>query len=55
MTVETAVHEADRSAPIDLFRFPNDSADRFIDDTGRITVSRDDLRWTRVDNAEAWR
>ena len=54
-TVERAVHTTKRTAPIDLFRFPPDSGERFIDDKGQITVSRDDLTWVRVENAEGWR
>jgi len=54
-TVERAVHTTERTAPIDLLRFPSDSAERFVDDKGRIAVSRDDLTWVRVANAEAWK
>ena len=54
-TVERAVHTTERTAPIDLFRFPPDSGERFVDDKGQITVSRDDLTWVRVENAEGWR
>ncbi|MEF8816583.1 MAG: hypothetical protein V5A20_04120 [Salinibacter sp.] len=53
-TVERAVHTTERTAPIDLLRFPPDSAERFVDDRGRISVSRDALTWIRVENAEAW-
>jgi hypothetical protein len=54
-TVEHAVHTTERTAPIDLLRFPPDSAERFVDDKDRITVSHADLTWVRVENAEAWR
>ena len=37
-----------RSAPFDLIRFPADSATRFIDDRGDISVSLGDLEWRRV-------
>ncbi|MFB6230863.1 MAG: hypothetical protein ABEL04_06875 [Salinibacter sp.] len=53
--VERAVHTTERTAPIDLLRFPPDSAERFVNEKGRIAVSRDDLTWVRVANAEAWR
>ena len=50
--VERAVRTADRTAPIDLFRFPPDSAERFVDAKGRIALSRDDLTCIRVDTAD---
>jgi hypothetical protein len=53
-TVERAVHTTERTAPIDLLRFPPDSADRFVDDKGRVTVPRETLTQVRVGNAEAW-
>jgi hypothetical protein len=53
--VERAVHTTERTAPIDLLRFPPDSAERFVNDRGRISVSRDALTRVRVANAEAWR
>jgi hypothetical protein len=49
-TVTTAGQSADRTAPIDLLRFPPDSADRFVDDRGQIAVSRDDVTGVRVKN-----
>ncbi len=52
---ETAVHKVDRTAPIDLLRFPPDSADRFVDTKGRISLDWDEVSWTQVGNAEAWR
>jgi len=54
-TVERAVHTTERTAPIDLFRFPPDSAERFVDDRGQVSVSRSALTTVRVANAEAWR
>ena len=52
--VERAVRTTDRTAPIDLFRVPADGAERFVDAKGRIAVSRDELKWGRIGNAEAW-
>jgi hypothetical protein len=52
---ETAVYKVDRTAPIDLLRFPPDSADRFVDTKGRISLEWDEVSWVRVGNAEAWR
>jgi hypothetical protein len=54
-TVETAVRSVDRAAPIDLLRVPTDGAERFVDDTGRISISWDDVEWERVEPAEAGR
>lgn len=54
-TVEHAVHTTERTASIDLLCFPPDSAERFVDDRTRITVSREALTAVRVANAEAWR
>ena len=47
-TVEAAVHDVDRTAPVDLIRFPPESAARFVDAKGRITISWDDVTWVRV-------
>lgn len=52
-TVEAAVHEVERSAPIDLLRVPPDAGDRFVDDKGRISISWDAVMWVRVGNASA--
>jgi hypothetical protein len=49
-TVTAAARTADRTAPIDLFRFPPDSAERFIDDRGRLSPTPDDLTHTRIPN-----
>ena len=46
--VDRAAQTADRTAPIDLLRFPPDSAEQFVDAKGRIAVSRNDLTWVRV-------
>ena len=46
--VEEAIAGLDRDAPFDLLTFPPDSADRFIDDRGRIHLSHDDLEWRRI-------
>jgi hypothetical protein len=51
--VEAVVHDADRSAPVDLLRFPADSAERFVDPKGRLSLSWSDLSRVRVGNAEA--
>ena len=52
-TVEGAVHDVDRTAPIDLIRFPSDSADRYVDEKGHVTISWEDVTWVRVGNASA--
>lgn len=54
-TVETAVHDVDRAAPVDLVRVPDDSAERVVDEKGRISIAWDDVSWTRMDDAAAWR
>lgn len=46
--VEEAIAGLDRRAPFDLLSFPPDSAERFIDERGRITISHDDLVWERL-------
>jgi len=51
-TVESAVHTSERTAPIDLLRVPPDGDERFIDENGRVSVSRDALTWVRIGNAE---
>lgn len=53
--VEAAVHSVSRQAPIDLIRAPEDAADRFVDDRGRVSLTFDDVHWTRVHNAESLR
>lgn len=46
--VQEAIEALDRQAPFDLLRFPDDSAERFIDDKGQIRVTHDDLEWVRL-------
>jgi hypothetical protein len=50
-TVEAAVHDVDRTAPVDLLRVPPDAGDRFVDAKGQVTIAWDDVRWVRVGNA----
>ena len=47
--VEQATNGLDRTAPFDLIRFPADSADRFIDREGNVTVTFADVEWVRVE------
>ena len=47
--INKAVAGIERSAPIDLLIFPHDSAERFIDESGAIQVTHDDLEWLRVE------
>ncbi|MEZ4861274.1 MAG: hypothetical protein R3C14_08205 [Caldilineaceae bacterium] len=37
-----------RQAPFDVLLFPPDSAERFIDESGQITLTHADLVWTRL-------
>jgi hypothetical protein len=50
--VEANVQEAlagrRRAAPFDLLVFPEDSAERFIDDHGEIHIRHEDLVWVRI-------
>ena len=46
--VTDAIEHLNRQAPVDLLSFPADSAERFMDNDGRIHISRDDLEWVRV-------
>lgn len=46
--VQAALADVKRSAPFDLLSFPDDSAERFIDDAGNITITHDDLTWVRL-------
>jgi len=52
-TVEQLVTDAlvgiDRQAPFDILCFPKDSADRFIDERGNITLAHVDLPWQRLE------
>jgi hypothetical protein len=45
--VAPILEDVRREAPFDLIAFTADSAERFIDDSGEITVSFDDLDWVR--------
>jgi len=45
--VRDALDDLRRDAPFDLIRFPADSAERFIDDEGRIRISHADVEWIR--------
>lgn len=46
--VREALDGVPRSAPFDLIRFPSDSADRFIDRDGNVTLTHDDVEWVRL-------
>ncbi|HWB12858.1 MAG TPA: hypothetical protein VG826_26770 [Pirellulales bacterium] len=47
--IEKAIAEIERSAPFDLLIFPEDAADRFIDESGTVRVTHDDLEWVRIE------
>lgn len=38
-----------RKRPVDLINFQKDSAQRFIDEHGRITIDHDSLNWVRLE------
>jgi hypothetical protein len=46
--VRDATQGLGRTAPFDLIRFPQDAAERFIDDEGVIRVRHEDLDWLRL-------
>ena len=46
--VAKALDGLNRTAPFDLLSFPPDSADRFIDAHGHITLTHDDVTWVRL-------
>ena len=46
--VADALAGLNRRAPFDLIRFPDDCADRFVDDAGAIRLSHTDLAWMRL-------
>jgi hypothetical protein len=46
--VRTARRDTSRSAPVDLLRFPPDSADRFIDEKGRISIEHEDAKRRQI-------
>ena len=52
-TVTDALSACARSAPVDLLRFPPDSAERFIDEKGRLTPTVDALERHRLGPAQA--
>lgn len=45
--VGAVLAEFEGSEDFDLLRFPADSAERFIDERGRIVLSHDDVDWVR--------
>jgi len=45
--VAEALDGRERRAPFDLIRFAPDSADRFIDADGNVTLTHADLEWRR--------
>lgn len=47
--VEKALGEARREAPVELWLIPEDSAERFVDARGNITVDFEDLQGRRFD------
>jgi hypothetical protein len=47
--IQKAAAGIERSAPIDLLIFPEDAAERFIDESGTIRVTHDDLEWVRLE------
>ncbi len=46
--VRAAAAGLDRTAPFDLLSFPADSAERFVEASGRITISHEDVAWVRL-------
>jgi len=46
--VREAVAGLHRSAPFDVLRFTAESAERFIDQNGRLHLTHDDVEWTRI-------
>lgn len=46
--VEKALKGIPLQAPIDLIVFPEDSAERFIDNNGTIDIAHSDLSWIRL-------
>lgn len=47
--VKKATAGIERSKPIDLLIFPEHAAERFIDESGMIRVTHDDLEWVRIE------
>jgi len=46
--VRRAAKGLNRSAPVDVIRFPADAGRRFVDDRGVVAVTHADLNWRRV-------
>lgn len=46
--VTKALAGVERDQPVDLLRFPSDSAERFIDGEGNVHLTHDDLEWIRI-------
>jgi hypothetical protein len=46
--VRAALGDGVRTAPVDLLSFPADSAERFLDTHGQITISRAEIGWIRL-------
>lgn len=49
--VRAALDEREREAPFDLLAFPRDSAERFVDARGHLTLDFDDVEWVRLGGA----
>jgi hypothetical protein len=49
--VNDALNGLRRSAPVDLLCFPEDSAERFIDELGNIRLNFHELEWVRLGEA----
>ncbi len=45
--LQAVAEAAPRTAPLDLIRFPPDSAERFLEADGEIRIRREDLEWAR--------
>ena len=48
MIVKEALDGLRRSSPVDLISFEDDSAQRFIDEHGQITIEHESLDWVRL-------
>lgn len=46
--VSAALAGQERTAPVDLLRFPADSAERFVAADGTLTLTHADLEWIRL-------
>jgi len=46
--VHDAMAGTTRHAPFDLIQFPTDSAERFLDTKGHVTITHDALEWVRL-------